>query len=315
MIITCNASSRLNTEKKIQHTLMVVYSIKDMENLSGVKAHTIRIWEKRYGIIKPKRTETNIRYYTDEDLRHLLNVCLLYKNGTKISKIAQLSSEEIKERINDISGVSLSFEDQLDALLLFILELDAYNLGKVLDQYINQIGLERSMDEVIYPLMDKISFAWLTGSFQGVHESFVTQIIKSKIQAQIDGLDEKSNFSPKYLIYLREDEKQELSLLYLQYLLKKNKCKVINLGNDVAMVDVIAAIQKTNPDYVFSIFNEEVHVKSFQNYVNQICTNLSGGRFVLTGYQPNTQKIIWPENTSILKNLKDTITFILSSSK
>ena len=96
---------------------MVVYSIKDMENLSGVKAHTIRIWEKRYEIIKPKRTETNIRYYTDEDLRHLLNVCLLYKNGLKISKIANLSNEQIKEKINEISGITLDFEDLLDAMM------------------------------------------------------------------------------------------------------------------------------------------------------------------------------------------------------
>jgi len=289
---------------------MVVYSIKDMENLSGVKAHTIRIWEKRYGIIQPKRTETNIRYYTDEDLRQLLNVCLLYKNGLKISKIAQLSNEDIKEKINAISGVTLSFEDQLDALMLFILDLDAYNFGKVLSQHIDQIGLERTMDEVIYPLMDKISLAWLSGSFQGAHESFVTQIIKSKIQKEIEQLDEQTDFNPKYLIYLTEGEKQELSLLYMHYLLKKNKCKVINLGNDITLIDVIASIQTLQPKFVFSIFNEEINKNSFENYVNQICKNLKYGKFILTGYQPTVQNISWPENTLILKTLKETIDFI-----
>jgi len=292
---------------------MVVYSIKDMENLSGVKAHTLRIWEKRYDIIKPKRTETNIRYYTDEDLRHLLNVCLLYKNGLKISKIANLSSDEIKDKINEISGIALDFEDQLDALLLFILELDSFNFGNVLSQHINQIGLERTMEEVIYPLMDKISLAWLSGSFQGVHESFVTQIIKSKIQKEIESLDEKADFNPKYLIFLSEVEKQELSLLYMHYLLKKNKCKIINLGNDIMMIDVIAAIQTIQPKFVFSIFNEELDKSSFQNYVNQICKNLVAGKFILTGYQPATQNIQWPENTVILKTLKETIDFIQSN--
>ena len=289
---------------------MVVYSIKDMENLSGVKAHTIRIWEKRYGIIKPKRTETNIRYYTAEDLRHLLNVCLLYKNGLKISKIARLSTEEIKEKINEISGITLDFEDLLDAMMLFILDLDAYNFGKVLSQHIDQIGLERTMDELIYPLMDKISLAWLAGSFQGAHESFVTQIIKSKIQKEIESLDEKTDFNPKYLIYLTEGERQELSLLYMHFLLKKNKCKVINLGNDITMVDVIASIQTLKPKFVFSIFNEEINKSSFQNYVKQICKNLNSGKFILTGYQPTVLNIDWPENTLVLKTLKETIDFI-----
>ncbi|NNE16608.1 MAG: MerR family transcriptional regulator [Saprospiraceae bacterium] len=281
-----------------------------MENLSGVKAHTIRIWEKRYEIIKPKRTKTNIRYYTDEDLRHLLNVCLLYRNGLKISKIAKLSQDEIKERISAFTKIDLDFEDQLDALMLFILDLDSYNFSKVLDQHIDQIGLERTMDEVIYPLMDKIAFAWLAGSFQGVHESFVTQIIKAKIQNQIEGLEEETYYKPKYLIYLTKGEKQELSLLYMHFLLKKNKCKVVNLGYDIALVDVISAINVTKPKNVFTIFNEEINSNSFQNYVNQVCKNLEDANFILTGYQATSQNIKWPKNAIVLSNLKDTIEYI-----
>lgn len=291
---------------------MVVYSIKDMENLSGVKAHTIRIWEKRYSIIQPKRTDTNIRYYTDEDLRHLLNVCLLYKKGMRISSIAKLSNDEIKEKIIEISGVSLDFKNKLDALMLFILELDSYNFSNVLNQNIKQIGLERTMEEVIYPLMEKINLAWITGTFQGVHESFVTQIIKSKIQSEIEKLEESVNDSPTYIIYLNEGEKQELSLLYLHFLLKKNHCKVINLGNDIPMVDLITAIKTVAPEVVFSIFNQEVQSNSFQNYVNQVCKNLASGKLALTGYQPMTQNIVWPENTVLLKDLKETIEFIQS---
>lgn len=294
---------------------MVVYSIKDMENLSGVKAHTIRIWEKRYGIIKPKRTDTNIRYYTDEDLRLLLNVCLLYNNGYKISKIAQLSDQDIKEKINEISKVNLDFKDQLDALMLFILNLDSSNLSKVLDQYIDQIGLERSMDEIIYPLLDKISLAWLTGSFQGVHESFVTQLIKSKIQAEIEKIKTENHHAPTYIIYLPQGEKQELSLIYLHYLLKKKKCKVVSLGMDITLVDVILAIETIKPDFVFTFFNEEIPQNSFQNYLNQITKNLEKGKLLITGYQAVTHKINWPENARVLKNLSETMEFITNNLK
>ena len=292
---------------------MVVYSIKDMEKLSGVKAHTIRIWEKRYGIINPKRTETNIRYYTDEDLRHLLNVCILYKNGYKISKIAQLDKATIKEHVSKFSNTSINAEDQLDAMMLFILELDSYNFSKNLDQYIDQLGLEETMLELIYPLMERLSFAWLTGSFQGVHESFTTQIIKSKIQACIESLEDNPDYNPRYIIYLPEQEKQELSLLYLNFILKKNRCKVINLGNDVNLKDLLLAIQVTHADFVFTIVNEEVSRDSFQNYVNQICSSMNGSKLLLTGYQAVSQSINWPEKTIVLKNLNDTIDFIQSN--
>lgn len=200
---------------------MVIYSIKDMESLSGVKAHTLRIWEKRYNIIEPKRTSTNIRYYTDDDLRHLLNVCYLYRNGYKISKIACMSNEDIRMQVEEHSDIALNFNDEHDALMMFIYQFDSYNFNKVLDNHICQNGLMKTMSQVVYPLLDKLSLAWLAGSFQSAHESFVTQIIKSKIQYSIEKLKEECKFEPRFLIYLPKAEKQELSLLYLHFLLKK----------------------------------------------------------------------------------------------
>jgi len=289
---------------------MVVYSIKDMENLSGIKAHTLRIWEKRYDIIKPKRTDTNIRYYTDEDLRSLLNVSFLNKRGIKISKIARMSNAEIKEAVSQHTDLDLDANDQIETLMLFIFELDAYNVGKILDNYINQIGLERTMAELIYPLLEKLSMAWLTGSFQGVHESFVTQIIKSKIQACIERICERSTFSPKYLIYLPTGEQQELSLLYLHFLLKSHNCKVVNLGNEANLVDVLEACKIAKADYVFTIINNNLNNISFQKYIDQICTGLGKGKLIVTGYQAVSQKIVWPEQTIVLKDIKETIEFI-----
>jgi len=191
---------------------MVVYSIKDMETLSGIKAHTLRIWEKRYSIITPKRTPTNIRYYTDEDLRNLLNVAFLNKQGIKISKIAKMDAGEIISTVSDYTKLTLNADDQIETLLHFIFQLDCYNLDKIFDEYISQIGLERTMMELIYPLLERLSMAWLTGSFKGAHESFVTQKIKLKIHACTQALENRTDFSPKFLIYLPIGEKQELSL-------------------------------------------------------------------------------------------------------
>jgi len=282
-----------------------------MENLSGVKAHTLRIWEKRYDIINPKRTSTNIRYYTDEDLRHLLNVCYLYKKGYKISKIANMNEDELKQAISDHSLVDLNEKDKVDTLMMFILELDAYNLNKVLDHSINQKGLEETMNDLIYPLLDRLSMKWLAGSFQSVHESFVTQIIKSKIQLAIERTAEKPNFSPTYIIYLPESEQQELSMLYMHYLLKANACKVINLGNDVNLKDVIRSAEVLKPDYIFTIINNEFTQVSLQNYIQELTSCEDFGRLLITGYQTVAQSIKWPEKTTVFKNLGDMLNFII----
>lgn len=292
---------------------MVVYSIKDLESLSGVKAHTIRIWEKRYDLIKPKRTKSNIRYYTDEDLRKLLNICYLYKKGYKISKIGQMCQETLKNKVSEYSKVNLSFKDQLDALMIFILDLDSYNFNKILDQNISQIGLERTMMEIIYPLLDKLSIAWLAGSFLEVHESYVTQIIKSKILASTESLEDKHDNSPCYIVFLTPGEKQELSLLYLHFILKSNNCKVVNLGNEVNLNDLNYAIETCKPDYVFTILNEDIKNMPLQNFTDQISQNLGNATLLLTGYQTLTPGVKWPKNVEILKDLEETLKFIKQS--
>ncbi len=289
---------------------MVVYSIKDLETLSGVKAHTIRIWEKRYDLIQPKRTKTNIRYYTDRDLRKLLNVCFLYNKGYKISKIGQMDAETIKGKVSSYSRVNLSFEDQLDALLIFILELDSYNFNKVLDQHISQKGLEQTMEDLIYPLLDKLSIAWMSGSFLDVHESFVTQIIKSKIHFCTENIKEQPLAKPSFLCYLPPNEKQELSLLFFNYILRANGCKTINLGNEVNYKDLKYAIETCNPDFVFTIINEEITNMPLQNYLDQIKEDLGTAQLLLTGFQTMTPGIVWHDNIKVLESLKETMDYI-----
>ena len=289
---------------------MVTYSIKDMEHLTGVKAHTLRIWEKRYNIITPKRTSTNIRYYTDEDLRTMLNVCFLNNKGYKISKIAQMSPEQIKEEFNKHSAVDLNEKDSIDILMVFVLELDSYNLSKILSQYIDQLGLERTMGELIYPLMDRLGMAWLSGELQNMHESFVTQLIKLKIQSCIDILPEESNFSPSYIIYLPQGDTQELSLLYLHYLLKLKRCKVVNLGYDASMQDAIAACKVVKADYLFTIINNELPVMSIDDYILEISASIEPTQFLATGFQVISLPEKLREKVTVFKNLTETMNFI-----
>lgn len=289
---------------------MVVYSIRDLEKLTGVKAHTIRIWEKRYDLLQPKRTKTNIRYYTDKDLRHILNVSILYKQGYKISKIAVMSQDIIKTKVAHYSNINLSFEDQLDALILFVLELDHINFNKILDQYIDQIGLERTMNELIYPLLDKLSIAWLAGSLQSVHESFVIQIIKSKIIASTEALKLTDNCYPKFLIFLPEGEKQELSLLYIHYVLKKNNCNVINLGTDVGLDDIKTAYEISKSDYLFTIVNESLNNKQLKTFIEVTTDLIENGILLLTGFQAVKYTHTLPANCKLLNSIEDCFKYL-----
>ena len=305
----------LDIEWMIIHSIikvtMVTYSIKDMEHLTGVKAHTLRIWEKRYNILIPKRTPTNIRYYTDEDLRTLLNVCFLNNKGYKISKIAKMSPEEIKIEFDKHSAVDLNEKDSIDTLMVFVLELDSYNLSMMLSHYIDQLGLERTMGELIYPLMDRIGMAWLSGEFQNMHESFVTQLIKQKIQSCIDLLPEESDFGTSYVIYLPQGDTQELSLLYLHYLLKLHRCRVVNLGYDASMQDVISASQVVKADYLFTIINNELPIMSIDDYIREISASIYPTKFLATGFQVVSLSTELNDKVTVFKNLEETLNFIV----
>ena len=149
---------------------MVVYSISDLEKLSGVKAHTLRIWEKRYGILQPKRTESNVRYYVDEDLRLLLNISLLNKNGLKISKIAKMCPIELQKKVTEITEIDASFEGQIDGLTISLIELNEENAVNIINKNIEEKGFRETMLQVIYPLLDKLVLMWLSGSINAVHE-------------------------------------------------------------------------------------------------------------------------------------------------
>ena len=220
---------------------MAVYSIKDLEKLSGIKAHTIRIWEKRYCLIEPHRTNTNIRYYTDEDLKKILNVAVLNRHGIKISNIAKLNEFELKEEILRVSGDSLSSDTIVDSLVMSMIDFDEYKLESLIDKSIRKKGLKSTVTEVIYPFISKVGILWMSGDVYPAQEHFVTFLIRQKIIAAIDGLS--NTFNPngkKFLMLLPEGEWHEIGLLIAQYLIKEARHEIIYLGQSVPYSDVLA---------------------------------------------------------------------------
>lgn len=290
---------------------MAVYSIKDLEKLSGIKAHTIRIWEQRYGIIEPGRTQTNIRYYTDQNLKLLLNIALLNKNGIKISKIAKMADEEILEKVAAISEINFENDVQLDALTLSMIEMDEFKFDRIVSTNIQQLGFERTMIEVIYPFLDKLGLLWLTGSINPVQENFMSYLIRQKIISAINNEPiAQGKDIPKFLIYLPEGESQELSLLFMHYILKSRRFKVIYIGNYISLTDLKDAYQIHHPEYIYAIISETFTKPPVKDYVKTLTTTFPDAQILLSGYQVITQKVESTDNCSVLANLSETIAFL-----
>ena len=165
---------------------MHVFTIKDLENLSGIKAHTIRIWEQRYSFLKPHRSNTNIRYYSNEELKKLLNVALLNKFGFKISHIDKMTESEMNEKIISLNQLDALQDKTINILIQNMIDLDIEAFELVLDEFIVINGIERTVIEIIFPYLEKIGILWLTNHINPGQEHFVTNIVRQKIIVGID---------------------------------------------------------------------------------------------------------------------------------
>lgn len=290
---------------------MSIYSISDLEKLSGIKAHTLRIWEHRYGVIKPKRTETNIRYYTDEDLKSLMNICLLNKGGHKISKIAEMSATEVAQKVNEISGIALDPDTQSDTLTIAMIELDEVKFEKIISGNIKLHGFEKTMLEVINPFLEKLGLLWLTGSIKPAQEHFISNLIKRKILVAIDALPISEDPDvPKFLIYLPEGEIQELSLLFVYYLLRVRGFRVIYLGQNIPLEDIKSVNESHSPNYIFTMISEMFFKDPIQKYVDKLTETFPDTKILLSGYQVLMQPLKKSSNMMILESLPHFIDFL-----
>ncbi len=296
---------------------MVVYSIKDIEKLTGVKAHTIRIWEKRYDIIEPKRTKTNIRYYDEQDLKLIMNIALLNANGYKISHIAKLTVQERDRIAAQLNKVDAKFENQTDAITYSILKLDEKNINFILSQNIEQKGLKQTMDSLVYPLLEKMGIMWVSGSISEVHERFVTNLLRNVIICEIQKYLEKYDEpKTKVLLYLPKGQTHELSLLYLHYLMLNHGCEVTMLGAECTLAGVQEAIELKEVDYVVTIINEtpaEAPIQQYINVLSEVIQDKAEGMII--GYQLFANPITIPNNLKGIQNMEEILQYCTNKPK
>jgi DNA-binding transcriptional MerR regulator len=265
---------------------MNVFSIKDLENISGIKAHTLRIWEQRYGILKPERTDTNIRHYGDEELKLVLNIALLQeKGGFKISEIAKMSDAEMVSHILHLSETKFNHVDHMQALTLAMMDLDEARFQQLTHNIVNAHGFEYYMLEVIYPFMRRLGTLWLSGSVGPAQEHFISHLIRQKLIAAIDqqDLSLKPN-AKRVLLYLPEGELHETGLLFANYLFRARKHSVVYLGQSLPYDELLLAYSIHKPEYIFSVFTTEPSADKIDAYMAKMVQDMPDTQIMVTGY-------------------------------
>ncbi|MBN8665466.1 MAG: MerR family transcriptional regulator [Chitinophagales bacterium] len=289
---------------------MNAFTIKDLENLSGIKAHTIRIWEQRYTFLNPQRTETNIRYYSNDELKTVLNIALLNKYGYKISHIDKMSEEEMKEKILSLSQAQAQQERIVNDLIHYMVDLRLEEFESSLDTYIMAKGIERTITQIIFPFLERIGILWITNHVNPAQEHLVTNIIRQKLIVGIESTVSHIQINKTILLFLPEGEHHELGILFMYYLLKSRGVKVLYLGANVPVKDVEYVAQLKKPEFLYTHLTSVAHNFNFERFLSHISTRVSSTPLIVSGLLTQQYKKKVPANVSFKKSLADVMEYI-----
>jgi len=259
------------------------FTIKDLENLSGIKAHTIRIWEQRYSFLKPARTGTNIRFYSNEELKKLLNVALLNKYGFKISHIDRMNEGEIKERILSLNQLEAQQERIVNTLIQNMVDLDMESFESTLNNFISTRGIEKTILQIIFPYLEKIGILWMTNHINPAQEHLVSNIIRQKLISGIENINNRVKISKSVLLFLPEGEYHELGLLFMNYLLKNRGVNTIYLGCSIPANDVEYVVNLKKPDYLYTHLTTVGPKFNFDKFITNVSRKFTDTPLIVSG--------------------------------
>ncbi len=286
------------------------YSIKDLEKLTGVKAHTIRMWEKRHGIVVPRRTATNIRYYDDAQLKHLLNVTVMLDAGRRISYIGSLTAEELHNEVKEIfenddrDSDNLKYSARVNGLMVAMFEVDELEFLNIISASIRDIGFRNTITDVVYPFLEKVGVMWGINEVNPAQEHFISHLIRRKVEREIDELPVPVESNKKsYLLFLPEDELHELGLLLSQYLLRSRGFKTYYLGQNVPYDDMLKVSKQVNTDVLLTFFIRALPVEEVGGFLKTLCEDHPDKEIYFSGASKIFEGIDLPRNAVMLMGL------------
>lgn len=285
------------------------FSIKDIENLSGIKAHTLRIWEQRYQILIPKRKDSNHRFYDNEDLKHLLRVAYLYHRGIKISKIAKLRDEALIKATLEHFSTDTSYNNYINQLMEASLDFDEQKFERTFEDALSKEAIDNVMLRIIYPYLEKVGMLWLTDHVIPAQEHFTSNLINRKIIMAIDSLPNQYKEGKKdVILFTPPKEHHEIPLLFIQYLLKKNGHKVIYYGTNISLKDLDAYCNVMPVTHIHFHLLTNLTSLNLDDYLNKLCEAYPTKQIVVSG--PKTKEVtVNVANVRLLRSMDELVRY------
>lgn len=291
---------------------MTKFTIKDIENLSGIKAHTIRIWEQRYSFIKPSRTDTNIRYYSNEDLKTILNISILNRYGYKISHINKMSATDMLSRVAELNNANAQQERTVNTLIELMVDMDVLGFEKFLDKQIAAAGIEKTITRIIFPFFERIGILWQTGNVNPAQEHLITNVIRQKIIVGIDHAKPLLKLNKTFLLFLPEKEFHEMGLLLVYFLLKKRGIEVFYIGANVPLQDAAFVAEVKKPDFIYTHLTSLSPGFNFEKFITLASGKLHSSKLIISGYPTQGYKKPLPKNVQFKHSLTELLEFVSS---
>ena len=272
------------------------FSISDLEQLSGIKAHTIRMWEQRYDLLRPVRSATNIRMYCNDDLRRLLNVSTLCARGQRISQVARLSDAELQTAVLACSNDAHDYHQQVNALLAAMLSFDEQHLNQLFNEAAAWLGFEKMMLYVAYPLLQRIGLMWLAGTMNPAQEHLLTHLLRQKMLAAIDALPGVLTSARRWVLFLPANELHELALLFMNYTLRARGQHTLYLGQNLPVEELTVVCETYRPDAVVTVLTSQPERARVADFAREVSESCGHKLVVLYGPLARQEGLVLPAN-------------------
>ncbi|GAB1307470.1 MerR family transcriptional regulator [Urechidicola sp. KH5] len=291
---------------------MNTYTMAQVETLTGIKSHTLRIWERRYTFLKPERTETNIRYYSDADVRKLLNISILINNGYRVSKIDKMNEDEVHEVVVHLnSRSSAKFDDDLNRLVYAMIEMNEESFNHIFKRHVTRNGLLSTVIDLLYPFLDHVGVLWTTNRTIPAQEHFISCLIRQKIVSAIDMIPPPKEDAKSVILFLPENESHEIALLLANYIARDLGFKVYYLGQNVPLENILEVNEIAKASIILTMFiapiTENYRISFIDLFKNFDIPLYIGGNFDMTNVPAHFEKLESPamlaDNLKIIRNI------------
>lgn len=287
---------------------MNLFSISQLAQYSGIKPHTIRIWEQRYNALNPNRTKGNTRYYDNSQLRRLLNIVSLMESGHKVSELGLMSDKQIFQLVEEITKWDLSNDPTeyfISQLIAAGMSYDEAHFEKIFSHCLLRFGMNGTYVKIIYPMLDRIGFMWATDKIPPTQEHFISNLIRQKLFTAIDYIPAASSSADSWLLFLPENEFHEIGLLFAYYLIRHSGRKALYLGVNVPQQSLVSAVNDSTPkNLLFFLVHNNVpdHV---QTYLNELSTTFASENIYFSGNQHLIRQLSPDKNIQWVKSVED----------